>query len=510
MRYQVSAPREDIAFESVTEAKDLLKNFSVPQWQEALQCATETMPTTAEFDDAPLPATVFTPHTHIRALRPDTLLVSGARGAGKTFWTRALQQKDIRKMLEQDVPELTNVRICVGYTNAQNPKAYPSPVVCSNLLTKYKPNHIWQAVWIRALASQQEVTSPCPCSCLSWEEDAATVANNPEKVDSFLYKANEELNRAGTRVLVLFDALDRSAESWEDIDALTTSLLQMTLQISTFNSIKGKIFLREDHCNRLQFAFPDSSKLLANKVDLSWKRHELYGMLWKRLCNSTGVSGELLRTAFNAFFPKGLEQKDGNWIFSRNADLNDENLRLLFHFLTGPYMGKDRRRGIPYVWTVGHLADARQQTSPRSFLAAIRSACDDSRVNHKSSEYAIHYDSIKHGVQEASRIRVDEMNEDNPWAEGLLDSLRGLTVPCSFIDIQKNWTKRYPKGPKGLVDQYGKHVPPEFVSQNWIDVKNMLERLGFCQTMSDGRFNMPDLYRVGFGLGRRGGVKPLK
>lgn len=497
-------------FQSALEAKELLKKITVSEWQDALQCATETMPTTAEFDDAPLPATVFTPHTHIRALRPDTLLVSGARGAGKTFWTRALQQKAILKLLEQDVPELTNVRICAGYTNEINLKAYPSPAVCSSLLKKYEPIHIWQAVWIRALASQQEVTCQCPCSCNSWKEDVDTVAKNPEEVDGFFSKANEELDRAGKRILVLFDALDRSAESWNDIDALTTSLLQITLQISIFKSIKGKIFLREDHCNRLKFAFPDSSKLLANKVDLSWKRHELYGMLWKRLCNSTGTSGELLRTAFNAYFPKGLIEKDGNWIFSRDADLSDENLRSLFHFLTGPYMGKDRRRGIPYIWTVGHLADARQQTSPRSFLAAIRSACDDSRENHKNGEYAIHYDSIKQGVQEASKIRVGEMNEDNPWANGLLVSLRGLTVPCSFNDVQKKWAERYPQGPDELVEQYGKRVPPEFASQNWIDVKNMLERLGFCQTMTDHRFNMPDLYRVGFGLGRRGGVKPLK
>jgi hypothetical protein len=27
--------------------------------------------------------------------------------------------------------------------------------------------------------------------------------------------------------------------------------------------------------------------------------------------------------------------------------------------------------------------------------------------------------------------------------------------------------------------------------------------------MRDGRINMPDLYRVGFGLGRKGGVTPL-
>jgi hypothetical protein len=28
------------------------------------------------------------------------------------------------------------------------------------------------------------------------------------------------------------------------------------------------------------------------------------------------------------------------------------------------------------------------------------------------------------------------------------------------------------------------------------------------ETKKDGRVDMPDLYRVGFGLGRKGGVKP--
>lgn len=37
-----------------------------------------------------------------------------------------------------------------------------------------------------------------------------------------------------------------------------------------------------------------------------------------------------------------------------------------------------------------------------------------------------------------------------------------------------------------------------------------LERLGIFEKMKDSRINMPDLYRVGFGLGRRGGVKPSK
>ena len=155
------------------------------------------------------------------------------------------------------------------------------------------------------------------------------------------------------------------------------------------------------------------------------------------------------------------------------------------------------------------LADARQQTSPRSFLVAIRHACDDSRENHSRAEYAIPSESIKVGVQAASEIRVTERQEDNPWAEDLLTLLKGVTVPCPFEDVQALWEKRYPQGPKELVAKHPLHTPPEFASQRWQDVREQLERLGFCMTLGDGRFNMPDLYRVGFRLGRKGGVKPL-
>ena len=64
--------------------------YSVSELQKALRAATENLPIAAESDDQPTPAGIFTPPSHIRALRPQTLLVIGARGVGKTFWTQAL------------------------------------------------------------------------------------------------------------------------------------------------------------------------------------------------------------------------------------------------------------------------------------------------------------------------------------------------------------------------------------------------------------------------------------
>ena len=489
---------------------DKKMKYSVPNLQKALMAATENLSTAAENDDDSTLAKLFTPLSHLQALRLKTSLVIGARGVGKTFWTQALQKEAIREVLKKDIPELAGLKVAIGHSNKMDSNAYPGSEIFVKLLHSYKPTAIWRTVWLRALATQIGVNFPCPCKLNSWLDDVAAVEQDPEAVDKFFFEANEVLAANNKRFLVLFDALDRVANSWQDIDILTTGLLQTTLQLSTFSHIKGKIFLREDHYNRLTFSFPDASKLLSTRVELTWKRADLYSLLWQNLCNSVNKNGEILRDLLNEFLPNSLQQEGDIWLLNRTPELTDDNLRNLFHTLTGPYMGKDRRRGIPYVWMVGHLADARQQTSPRSFLDAIRNACEDSCNNHSSTDYAIHFESIKKSVQHASKTRIKEMEEDNPWIVGLLNPLKGLSVPLKFDDVRDIWEKEYPQGPSMLISEYEQHIPPEFKSMSWPEVRDLLMKLGFCMTLSDGRFNMPDLYRVGFGLGRRGGVKPLK
>jgi hypothetical protein len=118
----------------------------------------------------------------------------------------------------------------------------------------------------------------------------------------------------------------------------------------------------------------------------------------------------------------------------------------------------------------------------------------------------LHYERIKRGVQKASSIRIDELAEDYPWATNMLGALQGLTVPCEFAIIQDRWDHRFPKGLKtGVYDR----LPPQHLERGWAGILEDLERLGLFERMKDSRINMPDLYRVGFGLGRRGGVKPM-
>ncbi|WP_172812309.1 hypothetical protein [Chloroflexus islandicus] len=53
------------------------------------------------------------------------------------------------------------------------------------------------------------------------------------------------------------------------------------------------------------------------------------------------------------------------------------------------------------------------------------------------------------------------------------------------------------------------YLPPLWTDDGWSGIKNHLLHLGIFELTSDNRINMPDIYRIGFGLGRRGGVKPI-
>jgi hypothetical protein len=169
-------------------------------------------------------------------------------------------------------------------------------------------------------------------------------------------------------------------------------------------------------------------------------------------------------------------------------------------------MGKNRRRGVPYFWAVRHLADGRGLASPRSFLVGIRDAAEKS-LDAEGSDYPLHYESLKKGIQKASKIRVDEMAEDYPWVKELCGLLDGLNVPSEFSRFEDRWKSRYPDGPSTIKSN---RLPPQSASEGWTGIKQELVRLGVFEETQDSRINMPDLYRVGFGLGRMGGVAPLK
>ncbi len=468
------------------------------------QAIIETLPSdTSLHGREPDKRSVYIPPSHLKALRLECSLVIGARGVGKTFWNAALNSTEIRNMLGECVPDLSRVEVWTGFGERSDLDAYPDPDVFDALLSKkFSAYHVWRAVLGRWAANI--VSENIPCN--SWDESVAWVINDPESFGRLIERANDFFSAQKKHGLIVFDALDRSRAEWQTMDTIVRDLLRVVLSLKRYPFLHGKIFLREDQFARRQIAdFPDASKLLSTRVELTWALHDLHGLLWQLFCNGTDLHGQTLRNIYEDGVGSLPDFNVDVWAISDSVKRDEQVQRSLFAKIAGEWMGRDRRRGVPYLWSVGHLADGQGRTSPRSFLAAIRAAAEDTEARYPSHLLPLHYESIKCGVQNASGIRVSEMAEDYPWVKSLMKPLEGLTVPCTFDIIQERWCEAFGSDPKAISFN---GLPPEHVDAEWYGIRKDLESLGIFESMKDGRVNMPDLYRVGFCLGRRGGVKP--
>ncbi|MBF0422868.1 MAG: hypothetical protein HQL73_07735 [Magnetococcales bacterium] len=445
---------------------------------------------TSHFGEEPLPGTLYLPLSHLKALRLEANVVIGGRGVGKSFWTAALQTESLRKLLGSSTPELKDLEVQLGFATREAMDRYPNADVFE-VLRDRDPYDIWRAVVLRWVASRTQRTIPVE----NWAATVEWLKTRPEEAARLMQQPRD------WRGLLLFDALDRCSTDWQRMDNIVRGLLRAILWLKSFPGLYGKVFLREDQAERTVFNFPDASKLLATKADLIWARHDLHGLLWQRLINGHHAHSSHMRQSIQA------KERDGVWSIRDEMKRDSESQRKAFETLAGPWMGKDRRRGVPYIWSVGHLADGRGQTSPRSFLAAIHQAATDSRDKYPDHELALHYESIKRGIQKASEIRVNEIAEDYPWVTEILIKLKGMNVPCSYDEILSRWEQEFPNGPQSISTD---RLPAQHATRGWEGIREDLQRLGLIETKTDSRIDMPDLYRVGFGLGRKGGVKPRK
>ncbi|GEN28910.1 hypothetical protein HVA01_25560 [Halovibrio variabilis] len=454
---------------------------------------------------APPQEHLYVPPTHLKALRPECQLVVGTRGVGKSVWTAALNDQALRSRLGSSIPKLDQAEIRIGFSERPEPDRYPDAATLDQLMKAgAEPYAVWRAVVVRWLAELLGEHIPCT----SWQESVEWVSDNPERVAQMVILASEQLNEEQKDAFILFDALDRLSSDWHIMDEVVRDLLRVALWLKPYPRIFAKIFLRDDQLERTVTNFPDASKLLATKAELSWARHDLHGLLWQYFLNGPNEHGQVLRELYSRTLQNDPRQEGGLFVLNDEIKRETPAQRALFEALAGPWMGRDHRRGVPYSWTVGHLADGQGRTSPRSFIAAIRQAVEDTRERYPEHPHALHFESIKRGVQEASAIRVSELTEDYPWVHEVLSPLQGLTVPIKFEDIEQCWEENFPSGPKDA--DAGGRLPPQHAEKGWAGVRDDLLSVGVFEQRKDGRIDMPDLYRVGFGLGRRGGVKPKK
>ncbi len=457
---------------------------------------------------APEPRFVHLPPSHTKALDPDAQVVVGMRGAGKSFWWAALQNERLRRLIagrSHTLQAVERAEIYVGFGEKPDPDRYPGRDTLGDLLNSgYAPRLVWRTVVLHALSrGDTDVVGPGT----DWASRVAYVDAHPEAAERFLNELDQRLDAKGRYALVLFDALDRSAPSWPTMHRLIRGLLENALDLRPYRRLRLKAFLRSDQLDERRVAdFPDASKVFSTRVELSWPHRELYAMLFQYLGNA---DDDAFRQEVEEHFGYRWDEVEGIFLPPQQLLRDEAAQRAVFHAITGPWMGRDRRRGFPYTWVPSHLADAHGRTSPRSFLAALRAAAEDADDRYPGHDFALHYESIKRGVQHASRIRRRELREDYPWVDALLEPLEGMVVPVAFDEIESVWRERgvISKLKRGSLG--GEHLPPAHLEEGAVGLRRDLEDLGIFLRMKDSRVNIPDVFRVAYGLGRRGGVRPL-
>jgi hypothetical protein len=449
----------------------------------------------------PLPTDeLYAPTAHANALDPSRPLVVGNRGVGKSVWSGVLADEKTRRAIGSFYPRLRLDRVTVklGFHEAAGrvEGVAPSPRLLATLLSQnIESEEIWTAVLLNAVAPQASIPIPTSLS-----EIVTWASSNVEKAEAALREADNYFSSQNLQFMLVFDALDRLASNWATIRPLTEGILRLTLSMSGYRALRAKVFMRTDQAkDDVLFRFPDASKMLAARVDLAWHATELYGLLFGILRRSSRAGEPFARLVETAL---------GHGTNVDNIE-DPEQQRAVFRHLAGEYMGSDRRRGRTYTWLIDHLADAFHETTPRSFLITLQRAAS---TRNKPSATVIDHYGIREGVQQASEVRVNQLQEDYPWIRTVLEDLEGLEVPCppsTFID---RWHNRKTVDSITSITSSNERPGPIELEQPGTDQEaallEALKNIGVVEERSEHRINMPDIFRVAAKMKRRGGVRP--
>ncbi|UEM24770.1 hypothetical protein JL100_034050 (plasmid) [Skermanella mucosa] len=475
--------------------------------------------------DEPAFKEIFAPVDHDGALDPDRALVVGNRGVGKSFWSSVLAHQGSRRNVSALYPRLNLERatIVLGFHEGSADGAAEGPAPSTAMLARlgqagFGDQDIWAGVLVEALRQ----TGNFPHDDTSRGLDGAVrwAASFPEDLEAGLRRADLALHQKSGRFVLLFDAIDRLGENWEEIRSRTEAILRLALRLRSFRALRVKIFMRSDQFADLRtFSFPDASKLRMESVPLNWHRRDLYGLLFHRLWTSADA-GEAFRRLvgdpgdFRADPAKpelplreiAAEPMETTLPYPLRAD--ERVQQRVFAAMAGEFMGTGPNKGKSYSWLHDHLADAAGETSLQSFLLAVIHAAQEAQ----DQSLVMTYRDIKAGVQKASQTRLGQLQEDHWWVQRAIAGLEGLIVPSPPEEIFDLWRKSRTVQTIMRDAAGGKRLPPILLADDPSDPEACLLRelinLKVVERRTNGRINMPDIFRVAAKIKRKGEIRP--
>ncbi len=453
---------------------------------------------------------------HAQALRDRIMVVRGERGAGKTALFNFIDALD-REGIAREKVFGGSGRGAETWIDgfSETGTEHPSVLVLDAFGHKASDEQLrvfWMAHLVGRLSRRLDVAVPEPVGEFleTWTERindpghwTGVAQDELPALTSFADSVERRLAELGRTVVVAYDYLDKigsqetpGAQATRVRERFASTLLALWLSLSNrYRHLRAKVFIREDLFSASRRASADASKLLSRSVSLQWDTQALYRMLIRRVANGSDELREWLVTGHNRI-PVEEDRRLG-WMPPENLPEEGRVSQKAFvEHLAGKQMGKGVKKGYVYRWIPNRLQDAHGAIVPRSLVNLVRCAAEFAVRTGPRAGFArlLHPLELQAGLEQTSKARVGELREEHPVI-GRFENLRGITVMADRAEVEELLAN--PPAESSGDDGYG---------HDGEGVLNDLVGLGVLKVRDDGRIDVPDLYRYGYGIRRKGGV----
>jgi len=141
------------------------------------------------------------------------------------------------------------------------------------------------------------------------------------------------------------------------------------------------------------------------------------------------------------------------------------------------------------------------------FAEAARDAL---KTGYSLGQSVISPDCIRNGLRKASAVRVDQLSKEYKWVKRALAPLSGVRVPCERSVIYERWKDAHTLEliAQEAPNDYLPPFPLSFTEGREQLLAEQMQRIGVISERDDGRFDIPDLFRVAAKMLRMGGTPP--
>lgn len=437
---------------------------------------------------------------HLLALRVETAIILGARGAGKTAMFHLVRELGPKL---PDFYDARNVPVATWLDAFSEERTQPAAPVLDDLSAQFSSDGALRAFWMAHLLGRlvdeyvvRSVPLPPdfarlrtgketePSAWVGWAE------KNPGAIMAALDAIERSLGERQETLFATYDALDRiGLLDRRHRQRLIRTLLALWLTLSNrYRNLRAKIFLRHDLFEEAERGFSDASKLRQRSATLDWDVESLFRLVVRHLANT----GPHLKVARDWLLRvEGLVLEDRRDFGFAPGNMPKDVRKSFASAIAGEVMGSGVKKGYTHRWIPDRLQDADGRIVPRSILRLFANAARHAQLDplQRGDPLMLPID-LSAALIDTSRQRASELEEEYEVVKRL-ENLRRTTMLMEKEEVV------------ALLDR----KRADKLDLGGDDIFEELRRIGVLEQRSDGRIDVPDIYRYGYGIKRKGGVR---